>query len=90
MKPSWRAKGASLRLFRAARKLLYWWASALVGLVVLSRSRLNMLPSLIPSFGACLCHGGVAGANRIDRRLWRSSRFAPTPSGTDTARPTRP
>jgi hypothetical protein len=61
------------RPFRAARKLLYWWASAVVGLAAVSRSRLNMLLSFIPSFGACLCHGGVAGAIRMDRRLWRSS-----------------
>jgi len=42
-----------------------------------------------PAIGARLCHGGVVGANRADR-LFRSPRFAPTPDGIDTARPTRP
>jgi hypothetical protein len=49
-----------------------------------------MLLSFIPSFGACLGHGGVAGANRTDRRLWRSPWFAPRLDGRDTARPTWP
>jgi hypothetical protein len=42
-----------------------------------------------PSFSARLCDGGVAGEKRIDRRLWRLSRFAPTPDGIDIARPLR-
>ena len=49
--------------------------------------RLSMSPLLNPSFVALLRQGGVGGANRRDRRLWRSARFAPMPPGTDTARP---
>jgi hypothetical protein len=43
--------------------------------------------SSIPSFGACLRHGGVEGANRGDCPLGLSKRFAPMPLGTDTGRP---
>ncbi len=75
--------------FRAAHKLLSWWASAIVP-SVLSRARDGHAASFIPSLGARLRHGRVAGANRIDRLLWRTSRFAPTPNGRDTARPTCP
>jgi len=45
-----------------------------------------MFAASIPPFGALLRHGGVAGANRTGRRLWRLLRtFAPMPPGTDTA-----
>ena len=62
----------------------------MAGLAGGSRFRLDMLLSFILSFGPRLCHGRVAGANRMDRRLWRSSRFAPTPNGRDAARLTCP
>jgi hypothetical protein len=48
---------------------------------------IGMTLSSKSSFVALLRQGGVGGANRNDRRLWRSVRFAPMPSGTDTARP---
>jgi len=40
----------------------------------------------IPSFDTSLDQGGVGGANRSDRRPFRSVAFAPTPSGAGTAR----
>ncbi len=49
-----------------------------------------MMPSYLILFTARLRDGGVAGANRTDRNLRRSCRFAPTPRGSDTARPLRP
>ena len=76
--------------FRADRKLLSWWASAIRGPAAASRSQLDMLRPFILSFDARLCHGGVEGANHIDRRLMRPSRFAPAAGGTGTACPTRP
>ena len=42
---------------------------------------------LTPSFDACLCQGGIGGANRSDRRPCQSVLFARMPRGTDTARP---
>jgi hypothetical protein len=54
-----------------------------------SGSRDSVMLSLIPSFCACLRHGGVGGANRNSRRLCPSVRFAPMPCGTDTVPPAR-
>ena len=45
-----------------------------------------MWHSSTPSFGACLRHGGVGGANRGDCPSGLSTQFAPMPPGTDTAR----
>ena len=48
---------------------------------------LPAMPSvLLPAIGAHLRYGGVVGASRRDRLL-RSWRFAPSPDGIDTARP---
>jgi hypothetical protein len=35
-------------------------------------ARLIMLPFFISSFGSRLCLGGVGGASRMNRLLWRS------------------
>ena len=48
---------------------------------------IDMTLSLKSSFVVLLRQGGVGGAHRNDRRLWRSVRFAPMPGSTDTARP---
>jgi hypothetical protein len=48
-----------------------------------------MLILLTSSFRTCLGPGGVEGANRNNRRLGASARFAPMPAGTDTAGPAR-
>jgi len=53
-----------------------------------ARAEIVMSPFLNPSIVALLRQGAVGGANRPDRRLWRSARFAPMPPGTDSARPT--
>ncbi len=72
----------------AARKLLYQLASAITASLRLALETRHMLLTFITPFGARLCHGRVAGANRMDRRVGASSRLAPPPGGSDTARPT--
>jgi hypothetical protein len=72
------------------RELLYWRLSAAsrcpAARATGSRET-AMRVSSTPSFGACLRHGGVGGANRGDCPSGRSLRFSPLPFGTDTASP---
>jgi hypothetical protein len=77
--------------FVAARKLLYFESggeTTRFGPTSIASGRvIGMTLFLKSSFDAFLRQGGVGGANRNDRRLWRSVRFAPMPGSTDTARP---
>ena len=65
------------------RDLLYRRARLSITLV----SREMYVAFLTPPFDTSLRQGGVGGANRSDRRPYRSLVFAPMPRGTDTARP---
>jgi hypothetical protein len=82
--------GHSLAVF-AARELLYFESEGETtrsGRTSAGAVRVNsMTLSLKSSFVVLLRQGGVGGANRNDRRLWRSVRFAPVGGSTDTARP---
>ena len=52
-----------------------------------SGREIAMRLSLNSSYVVLVRQGDVGGANRHERRLWRSVRFAPMPGGTDTAHP---
>jgi hypothetical protein len=52
-----------------------------------SGREIAMRLSLNSSYVVLVRQGDVGGANRNDRRLWPSVRFAPMPGGTDTAHP---